>query len=200
MQQRPHPEAPDPAPHRSNRVVLVAGLLALAFAVGAFLPPLLEARAVEPAGWLRLLYAPVCHQLPDRCLAPGGLPAAACARCTGLYLGGALGLLAFGLLRVRVRRTWFFAAVAPTLADVAAPLLGLPGLSSLPRFVASVPTGAVLGLFLGVALADVVALAAERRRQRTTSPLVPRGPFPRSSPAIRKLAHETLESDTGGNR
>lgn len=35
----------------------------------------------------------VCHQRPDRSFHPGGVQMPVCARCTGLYLGGAAGVL-----------------------------------------------------------------------------------------------------------
>ncbi len=152
---------------RARMAVLLAGVVALAYALTAFIEPWLQARGVAEAVWLRLLYAPVCHQLSERCLEVGGLAAAACARCSGLYLGGAAGLLLFaGLVgRLRVRRLWFLLAVTPTLLDVAAPWLGLPGLGNLPRFLLSLPTGLVLGLFLGVGLGDL----AESTRSDTTT-------------------------------
>jgi len=49
---------------------------------------------------VRGAFAPLCHQQPDRAILVGEAPLAVCARCTGLYLGLALG----GWLAMLVRR------------------------------------------------------------------------------------------------
>ena len=43
----------------------------------------------------------VCHQRPDRSFHPGGVQMPVCARCTGLYLGAGVGVLAAGVRRRR---------------------------------------------------------------------------------------------------
>lgn len=76
-------------------------LLLLACGCGLALvaaPPLFAA-----AGWrqepvldaLRWLLHPVCHQRPERSFHLWGEPLSVCHRCTGLYLGFALGTLAW---------------------------------------------------------------------------------------------------------
>ena len=40
---------------------------------------------------VRVAFAPFCHQQPDRAILVGEVPLAVCARCTGLYVGLAMG-------------------------------------------------------------------------------------------------------------
>jgi len=67
---------------------------------------------------LRVLGSVLCHQLPERSLALGGVALPLCARCTGLYLGaGGAGLgLLIGRPRPRAgRRGWAAWGVALAL-------------------------------------------------------------------------------------
>ena len=77
----------------SRTPTLVALLLAVLFAGGSYVVPLLEPSLPRLAGALDLIYAPVCHQLPERSISVGQGVQAVCARCSGLYLGGVSGLL-----------------------------------------------------------------------------------------------------------
>ncbi|HKQ60938.1 MAG TPA: DUF2085 domain-containing protein [Candidatus Polarisedimenticolaceae bacterium] len=136
---------------RTRRVLFVAAALALVWLAGTIAAPW--------SGWLRLCYAPLCHQLPERSLQLHGVALGVCARCLGLYLGGSAALIVAAALRSGRWRAlaprWFWIAVAPTLLDVALPWLGLPGLPNLPRLGLAVPAGAAAGLFLAVGIADL---------------------------------------------
>ena len=57
---------------------------------------------------LRLSFAAVCHQIPDRSFAWAGAPLAVCARCLGLYAGAAL---AAALPLPRCRYAWRLAVM-----------------------------------------------------------------------------------------
>jgi uncharacterized membrane protein len=144
---------------RSRRWLAAVTLAAAVYCAAFVLAPWLE-RIGSPAGsWLRLAFAPTCHQQPGRCLALGDGPLAVCARCAGLYAGGVLGLLTTVISGVRRRPTLhvLVAALVPTVLDVAAGLGGLAGLPNWPRFAVAVVPGAVLGLLLADAVADVAA-------------------------------------------
>jgi uncharacterized membrane protein len=144
---------------RSRRWLAAVACAAVVYCAGLVLAPWLE-RSGSPAGsWLRLAYAPTCHQQPARCLDLGDGPLAVCARCAGLYAGGLLGLLAAVLSGIRCRPTMatLLAASAPTVLDFVAILVGLPSLPNWPRFVIAVAPGAVLGLLLADAVADLAA-------------------------------------------
>lgn len=143
-------------PARSRAAVLAVAALAAAFFAGTLLAPLVAGSAAGPL--LRLFYAPVCHQMPERSLAVAGGHQAVCARCAGLYVGGVAGLVAGAWLvtsSVRLRPWWLVAAAAPTVVDALLPWVGGAGLPNLPRLVVALPAGAVVGLFLAAGVADV---------------------------------------------
>jgi uncharacterized membrane protein len=137
-----------------SRLLLgAATLAALLFCIGFVAAP-----AATASSWsgrlLRLAYRPMCHQELLRCLDLGWGPLAVCARCAGLYLGGALGLaltLAVGR-SLRPPPIWLAAAVAPTVIDFGLGLTGLPSLDNWPRFALALPPGLVAGLFVADAI------------------------------------------------
>jgi len=75
---------------RARRWLAAVTLAATAYCAGIVLAPWLEHRGSAAGSWLRLAFAPTCHQQPDRCLDLGGGRLAVCARCSGLYAGGVL--------------------------------------------------------------------------------------------------------------
>jgi uncharacterized membrane protein len=136
---------------------LTAGLVA-AFCAGILLAPCLEADGCLLGSFLRLAYRPACHQQAERCLDLGFGPLAVCARCTGLYAGGLIGLLwaaATGVV-VRPRPRWLLIAIAANAIDVGAGFAGLSGLPNWPRFAIALPLGLLCGLYLAVGIVDTV--------------------------------------------
>lgn len=104
--------------------------------------------AVYPEMGLRGLFAPACHQQPERCHWIGGEPVAICVRCFWLYLGMAVGHLRF-LISVRVparRGKFLFIALALAGIDWAGGWLGLTS--------DWVIAHALTGLGVGVAIAN----------------------------------------------
>ena len=150
---------------------------ALLFCAGIFAAPLLEAGGHAAGSWLRWTYAPLCHQLARRSLELAGHPLAVCARCTGLYLGGLLGLLwavgsGWGVRVPAPRRAWLVAAALPTALDFLIKELG-----NVPRLGVALPAGIALGAFLGVGLNDLGRMMRpdrpsqeERKRWMRASP------------------------------
>ena len=92
-------------------------------------------------------FALVCHQQAERSFFLFGGTVAVCARCLGIYLGAALGML----VRVRRELAWRLLLGAATInfIDWLVELAGLHGNWMLARF--------ALGLTLGAAAAMLVA-------------------------------------------
>ena len=102
----------------------------------------------------------VCHQKPDRSFRMAGIRLPVCARCTALYSGAVLGMLAWLLVRGRTRvmdptaaLVWTTAASVPTGVSVVTAIVGIWDPANLPRAALSLP----LGLAVGVLTAAVAA-------------------------------------------
>jgi uncharacterized membrane protein len=84
---------------------------------------------------------------------------AICARCAGLYLGGALALalaaLTAAAARVPAGFLWLALAAAPTTLDATAGLVAGAGLPNVPRLLIALPAGFAAGLYLAAGLADL---------------------------------------------
>ena len=98
----------------------------------------------------------ICHQLPDRSFFLNGRQLPVCARCTGLYLGGAAGVL--GWCAWKISRGWrpismppraairtVAVAAVPTAITVATAITGLWDGSNVTRALLAVPLGATAG-------------------------------------------------------
>ena len=97
----------------------------------------------------------VCHQLPERSFFWDGRQYPVCARCTGLYLSGLAGFVAWGLYRWRVgrpvsveprrARRVLIAASVPTVVSLATAAIGLWDGNNATRAAFAVPLGLVAG-------------------------------------------------------
>jgi uncharacterized membrane protein len=90
----------------------------------------------------------VCHQRPERSFHTHGVQFPVCARCTGLYVAGALGALlawAAGVAMPKHARLLLAAASAPTVATLILEWSGLTGSTNMARFTAALPAGAAAG-------------------------------------------------------
>ena len=106
----------------------------------------------------------VCHQLPERSFVLGGRQLPVCARCTGLYLGVALGLA--GWLAVRRMRTWS-GLVQPRRVLIALLMVAAPTAVSWATGVVGIwdgtnATRAVLALPLGITAGAIAAAVAAK--------------------------------------
>ena len=127
-------------------------IVPLTLAVVAVAIPWLMARVPEIGFALQRGFSLVCHQRATRSFFLFGGSIAVCARCLGIYLGAAVGLL----LRVprRVAWKWLITVGGLNLVDWAAQLTGLHGNWMFARL--------TLGIALGVAAAMLVAASIDR--------------------------------------
>jgi uncharacterized membrane protein len=103
--------------------------------------------------------ATVCHQRPERSFHTHGIQWPVCARCSGLYLSAALGIVVTWL-HGRSRRRFAFeawrmvlaAAAVPTAATVVLEWWDPRWVSCLARALAAVPLGAAVGVLLAASL------------------------------------------------
>jgi len=129
----------------------------MALAAVACAVPWLLMRSPELGFALQRGFALVCHQRPERSFVLFGSCVAVCARCLGIYLGAAMGLL----LRVSRQVAWqcLLAAVA---------INGLDGLAESSGMHENwVSTRFVLGIALGAGAAMLVRARAEGFRVPT---------------------------------
>jgi uncharacterized membrane protein len=151
-------------PMRRHFALIALTVLAWSWVAAIIAAPHTDARvsaATYVAGSL------VCHQRPERSFHLEGAQLAVCARCTGLYVGGALGVscwLLAALLRRRMSgarllvsapgvRTMLAIAGAPTLITVATGMLGLWDPHNLIRAALATPLGAGIGALVAAAAA-----------------------------------------------
>jgi uncharacterized membrane protein len=137
---------------------------AVAWAVAVPATPVLAAAAPFGAALLYAVGALICHQQPERSFHADGHQWLVCARCSGLYLGAAVGALAAWLYQRRrpeviwrrgtVVRTLTLSAL-PTAATVVSAWMGLGDPSNLWRAGLAAPLGLLAG-------AVAVALVGDR--------------------------------------
>ena len=111
------------------------------------------------AGLTYLIGSVLCHQRSERSFHLAGAQLPVCARCTGLYVGGALGVAAWLIWRRRrseiaarvdpkhATRLLLIAA-APTAFTVATAFAGIWDLSNAGRAALALPLGVVAGAVL----------------------------------------------------
>jgi uncharacterized membrane protein len=99
----------------------------------------------------------VCHQVPERSFHISGLQFPVCARCTGLYIGGAIGLFVWLLpgdraLGSRQARRALLIAVVPTAVTLATAELGWWDPANALRALLAAPLGLAVGVIVATGL------------------------------------------------
>ena len=102
----------------------------------------------------------LCHQIPERSFHVEGHKLAVCARCTGLYMGFAVGVLVYPLARSlreleTPRRLWLLAACVPLLVDWALGFFGFWENTHLSRSSTGALLGAVCAFYVVPGLIDL---------------------------------------------
>jgi uncharacterized membrane protein len=94
----------------------------------------------------------ICHQKPERSFHSEGVKWPVCGRCSGLYIGGAAGALAWLVMRRRRPGSrllaWLAVAAVPTALTVVLEWTGLAGVGNTARALAGVPLGAMIALVI----------------------------------------------------
>ncbi len=139
-------------------------LFVLLFLAGAAAPVLASKGHVLPSALLYILFAPVCHQNPDRSFSILGFPWAFCHRCCGIYLGMALTSLFLTAGRPRpmlmkINPSWILMACLPISFDALLPFLGWWTNTATTRML----TGLIFGCMLAAVLVAALAGLAEEK-------------------------------------
>lgn len=133
-------------------------------------------------------FSRLCHQIPERSFHIAGHSFAVCARCTGLYVGLAVGILLFPAVRsLRSTQTparlWLFIAAAPLALDFSLGFFHIWENTHLSRFVTGALLGAVAALFIMPGLIDLSRMNWRRFFGRDSA-------HERSAPASETAASE----------
>jgi uncharacterized membrane protein len=153
-------------------VVLWALLVVAAPWLASIGSPLDAAVRVSAAAYL--VGGLVCHQRADRSFHVHGGQLPVCGRCTGLYLGAAVGMVAAWPFRRRSARlprlSWraiLAVAAVPTIATIVLEWAGAWSASPSIRAAAAAPLGAVVGALLSESMSFRGRLdGCERMRRR----------------------------------
>ncbi len=123
--------------------------------------------------------AHICHQRPDRTFRVRGSLMPVCGRCAGLYVAGAIGLLAGGVWRrphraaTHTSRALLAAAAVPTLATWTMEVAGVWNPGTPLRALAALPLGAAAGWVCARALLHYDPMSARQASSSTTLPPLP---------------------------
>src|SRR5258708_33272180 len=113
----------------------------------------------------------VCHQIPERSFHLAGHQLAVCARCTGLYVGFAVGALLYPLARSLQRtdtpaRFWLMLAILPLLIDFALGYFSIWENTHLSRFLTGALLSSVAVFFIMPGFIDFSLTIVPRFRRR----------------------------------
>jgi uncharacterized membrane protein len=145
-------------------------MVPLALAMTAFAVPYFLTHGFLPVAFpLHRGFALVCHQRPERSFWIFGAPVAVCARCLGIYLGAAIGLLLQTSRRLTLQLLTIAAAL--NLLDVATEFAGLHGNWLVVRFALGLALGSTIGLLISSAIA--AAVVPSRTPYSEIIPIVP---------------------------
>ena len=142
-------------------------------------------------------FSPLCHQISERSFHVEGHAFAVCARCTGIYVGFAAGVILYPLMRSLKRtdtldRKWLLLATAPTLVDWSLAYTGIWANTHLSRFSTGALLGAVCALYVVPGLMDLLQIDWRRFFSNTSREKV------RESATTLPMSHDiTAPSDFG---
>lgn len=108
-------------------------------------------------------FSPLCHQISERSFHVEGQAFAVCARCTGIYVGFAAGVIFYPLVRSLKRtdtpgRKWLLLAAVPVFVDWSLGFSGIWANTHLSRFLTGALLGAVCALYIVPGLTDLLQI------------------------------------------
>jgi uncharacterized membrane protein len=129
----------------------------------------------EIAGAIYYAFSPLCHQRPDRSFYLEGHKLGVCARCTGIYFGFALTLLAYPLVRsLRTTSTparkWLFLAALPLLIDFSLTFFGIWENTHTSRLLTGLLLGSVAVFYVMPGISDLSLRALQTTLPTTQRP------------------------------
>jgi uncharacterized membrane protein len=141
---------------------LAGGLAAAGWAVALATGPLIAESSPGLGGLMYAVGSLICHQRPERSFHLGAAQLPVCARCLGLYAGGAMGLVAWTLVGRGRGFRWprrsavrvLLVSGVPTAVTVASAWLGLGDPANAWRAALAVPLGIAGGLLVGAVTTD----------------------------------------------
>jgi uncharacterized membrane protein len=146
---------------------ITAALVLLYVSLIAIAPLALSSGHDTSAFVLYQMFSRLCHQIPERAFFLEGYPLAVCARCTGIYLGFAAGVLIYPLVRSLKRgdtppRRWLLLAAVPTLSDFALGFFGVVANTHWSRSLTGALLGAVAAFYVVPGLMDLSRMTGGR--------------------------------------
>ena len=128
----------------------------------------------EIAGAIYRGFSVLCHQRPDRSYFIDGHEFGVCSRCTGIYFGFALTLLAYPLLRslrttTTPARKWLLLAALPLVIDFSLTFFGLWENTHTSRLVTGLLLGSVAVFYVMPGIADLSLRALQTAASTTPS-------------------------------
>jgi uncharacterized membrane protein len=120
-------------------------------------------------------FSVLCHQRPDRSYFIDGQKLGVCSRCTGIYFGYALTLLAYPLLRslrttTPPARKWLLLATLPLLIDFSLTFFGVWENTHTSRLLTGLLLGSVAVFYV---MPGIVDLSLRALQTRATGPAKP---------------------------
>jgi uncharacterized membrane protein len=138
----------------------------------------------EIAGAIYYAFSTLCHQRPDRSYFIDGHQLGVCSRCTGIYFGFALTLLAYPLVRslrttTTPARKWLFLAALPLAIDFSLTFFGIWDNTHTSRLLTGLLLGSVAVFYIMPGVVDL-----SLRALQTTPARIPQPAFTLSSPEL----------------